>query len=115
MANEVAVKLSRSVNIGGVTIGGVDETVLCDYQQVFKQTVGAGVLNYRVDIPITVENVRVSGIHSNQDNVTIYTNYPSTATNPGPTQTITLTKNVAQIYSINEPAAVVTFTDDLDK
>lgn len=111
MASEAQVKLSRSANIGGQTIGGVDELVTADYQQVYRQLVPTGNTDWEVDIPITVSNIYVSAVHSNQ-NVTLLTNEPSTST---PTQTIAVTKNVAQIYSTNEPATAKTFTANVTK
>jgi len=114
MANEVKVPLVRSAKIGGATIGGVDEAVHCDYQQVFQQSIGAGVANYRVDMPVTVANVKVSAIHTTGDTVTVYTNHPSTATNPGPDQTLVLAKNVPVLYAIGEAgAATPTLTTDV--
>src|SRR5947207_206592 len=100
MASEFQVKLSRSANIAGQTIGGVDEVILADYNQGFRQVVATGTTDYEIDLPITIANIYVSALHSTQ-NVSISCNQVLASTVAH--QTIAVTKNVAQIYSTNEP------------
>lgn len=109
MAGEVTLTLSRSVVIGGQTIGGAAETVLADTQTVYKETVPTGSTDYELDVPITVANIQVSALHSTQ-NVTLKTNSSSS-----PVQTIPLIKNAALVWSVNEPAAAKTLTTDVTK
>lgn len=113
MAGEVSIKLSRSAIIGGRAIGGVDELVPADTQAAFEETIPSGSTDYEIDFPITVLNSLVQAIHSNAS-LTLYTNIKSTSTaTTTPHQSMALAKNVAQIWTTNEPTSGKVFTIDV--
>src|SRR5438132_13961673 len=114
MAGEVSIKLSRSAVIGGRAIGGVDELVPADTQAAFEETIPSGSVDYEIDFPITVANSLVQAIHSNAS-VTLRTNIVSTSTATTPAQSMAIAKNVAQIWTTNEPTSGKEFTVDVRK
>jgi hypothetical protein len=114
MAGEPNVKLARSATIGGRTIGGVDELIPANEQQVYEETVPTGTTDREVDFATTVSTNLVQALHSTQA-ITVVSNIPSTSTATTAHQTIAVAKNVAQIWTTNEPTAGRVFTVDVVK
>src|SRR2546430_6939829 len=114
MAGEPNVKLARSATIGGRTIGGVDELVAANAQAVYEETVPTATTDHEVDLATTVATNLVQALHSTQA-VTVVSNIPSTSTATTAHQTIAVAKNVAQVWTTNEPTAGRVFTVDVTK
>lgn len=104
------ITLKRSAVIGGVTIGGTDETVTsANAQQVYQESIADSTTNHEVDFPIDVSTDQVEALSSTRA-VTIKTNDPTT-----PAQTLTLGAGVTLIWSKADPAAMQIFTTDVTK
>jgi hypothetical protein len=110
MAGEANVKLSRSMSVGGRVIGGVDELVPAAIQEAYEETVTNGSVDHLVDISFTVANALAQAVHSSQQ-IEVHCNHPSTSTTTH--QSLAVAKNVAQLWTTNEPTTGKVFTADV--
>lgn len=102
MAGEQTITNRRSITIGGVTIGGVQSTVLADVANSFQKTVPGPSTNFEVDLgSIVLTNMKAIGISSNRA-CTVYTNAPSTG---APNETIAILANQEHIWIFGDLAA----------
>jgi len=99
MANELSNKVTQSFAIGGITIGGVVDTVLGDTSSVFQKSLDI-VTNLEIDIPITVALVKGMAIVADHDCVVL------TNDSGEPVDTLNLKANVPLIWTENHPASM---------
>lgn len=98
MAGEATVRLTRSVQFGAGTVGGVTETVACDYTQYFQQQFGV-VSNVEIAMTVDVSAALVIAISADKD-CTLETNDAGT-----PVDTLALKANQPLIYRSTDPSA----------
>jgi LytS/YehU family sensor histidine kinase len=91
MAGEATVRLTRSVQFGAGTVGGVTETVLADTTQYFQQQFGI-VSNIAIPMTVDVSAALVIAISADKD-CTLETNDATT-----PIDTFALKANQPLIY-----------------
>jgi hypothetical protein len=100
MANELQTKLTRSINFGAVTIGGVAITKLTDQQLGIRKTIPANSTDVQVVIgSVTMANVLAMGLEVSEEGCTVKTN-----SSGSPTDTILPKKNVALIWIDGDPS-----------
>lgn len=99
MAGEA--KITRSVNIsgGGVSIGGVTESVNVDHVKVFQKALPANLTDGRVTLAVDVSEVSVMAMQANKD-TTVKTNSTSS-----PVDTPNLTANKARHWFVGDDVA----------
>lgn len=109
MANEQTARVSKSVSIGGITIGGIVASVVGDTAIVFQKAFPIGT-NVEADVNlIDVSRVTIAAIESSTD-CTVLTN--STGS---PDDTLTLKANQPLIWRTNDPAGALFLTVDVTK
>lgn len=91
MAGEATIRLTRSVQFGAGTVGGVTETVLADYTQYFQQTFGI-VSNVAIAVEVDISEALVIAISADKD-CTLETNNATT-----PVDTFALKANQPLVY-----------------
>lgn len=99
MAGEVVARVSRSLSVGGITVGGTAQTVMADYPQGLQKTIPGGTTNAEFDIAIDVSTVKAVGIETNHD-ATVKTNSTSV-----PDDTLALIGGVAMIWVTGDVAS----------
>lgn len=114
MAGEAKAKISRSLTVGGLTIGGVVGSFPSDGAIVFQKEIPANSTNARITIPVDVSTVIAAGMDVNKD-ADIYTNAPSTSSSPAPTDSFVPQRaNKAIIWSQGDAAALFLTADVTD-
>jgi len=109
MAGETDVQVSRSIRIGGLTIGGVGQTIPADKHVAIKKTVPKNSTNIQFDVAADISDAVGMAIEASQD-CTVYTNDLSTGT---PTDTLSLKKNVPVLWSLGDPVAAKFLSADV--
>jgi len=98
-------KLSRSLSIGGVTIGGTVQTIATDLAQVVSATVIGS--DQEVDVAIDVSAVRVAAIEADHD-CTVEINTTSGVA-------LELTANVPLVWSYTDSEDLFLGASDITK
>lgn len=98
MAGEATVRVTRSVQFGSITVGGVVETINPGKIDTFQETFGV-VADQAINLPVDVSAVSVVAIVADKD-CTLETNSTST-----PTDTFALKANKPLIWSDDDPGA----------
>lgn len=109
MANELSATVTRSITAGGLTIGGVVDTLAINSIQTFRQKLTKN-LTVEVDITLTVANAKLIAIEADQA-CTFNTNTTNGATG----DSLALLANVPIIWEVNDPAALIPLTTDVTK
>jgi hypothetical protein len=109
MAGELSAKLTRSIQIGGITIGGLVETILSDGQVQNQKTVPASSTNAEFDVAVTIANVKAIALWADKD-CTVKTNSTSV-----PDETLALKANSPMVWSSTDPVAGKFITHDITK
>ena len=111
MANEQTAKVNKSVNVGGITIGGTIGTVTGDTIITFQKAFPIGT-NVEADVNlIDVSRVTLVAIESNKD-CDVYTN---AASGGSPDDHLVLKANQPLIWQTNDPAGSLFLTEDVTK
>lgn len=92
MAGEQTVRLTRSVQFGGITVGGITETVSANFTPQFQQEFSGVVTDAEITFPVDVSAVLVCAISANKD-CTVKTNSTSV-----PDDTLALKANQPLVY-----------------
>lgn len=97
MAGESVATRVHSLTAGGVTVGGVTQTVAADRVTTFKKTIPANTTNGVVEVVVDISAVKACGIVANKA-CTVKTNSTS-----APDDTLTLAENKPLIYVHTDP------------
>lgn len=103
MAGESTGRVSRSFSAGGVTVGGVIQTVTGDMVQTLSKVVPASSTNAEFDIAVDVSTIKGVGIEASHD-TTVKTNSTS-----APDNTLALVGGIPLIWTVGDiPANFLT-------
>lgn len=91
MAGEPTIRLTRSVQFGSITVGGVTETISAGFVPVFSQEFGV-VTDAEIDMTVDISTVLVAAISADKD-CTLKTN-----SSGSPVDTFLLKANQPLIY-----------------
>lgn len=108
MAGEAKITRSTTVQGGGLSVGGVQETLLSDSVKTFSKEFPANLTDGRVVFPIDVSEVKAMAIIANKD-CTIETN----ATDASGGETLLLKANKALNWVLGDLAANKFLTIDV--
>lgn len=111
MANELSANINRSLSAGGITVGGVANTVTSDLHVAFRKTIPKNTTNARVHVgAIDVDAIQAIGIEANKD-TTVNFNKPGTST---PTDIVSLKANKAVFWFLGDITSAKFVTVDFD-
>ena len=105
MAGETTARISRSVSVGGVTIGGTQQSVLTDGQVTLSKVVPGNTTDGRFNVTVDVSETKVMAIETSKD-CTVETNSASS-----PSDTLALKANIPLIWVVGDAAAAFLTVD----
>src|SRR5712691_672558 len=108
MANEQSSRVTRSLVVGTLTIGGTVQTVLTDAVVTVQKTVPIGA-NSRFDLALDLSTVQAMAIEVDND-CDVYTNAASTGS---PQDHLVLKAKQPLIWAVGDPAALQFLSDDI--
>ena len=99
MAGESTARVSRSVSIAGVTVGGAQQTIATDGQVTFSKVIPANQTDAQCNVNADLGGAHLLAIEASKD-CTVKTNSSST-----PIQTLSLKANIPRIWVQNDVTA----------